>query len=330
MSDPTSLSDQLSDAEWLSELAEIGRSRGYFRRLGLRHNAIHIAGSDDVLVVGFDTIATARSGSASGIPHGMLLSEVHGWSHLSLLAHEPTWFRDEQVQHFVDRLTDQGFFESYERVIFYGVGSNGYAAAAYSVAAPGATVILTSPQATLDPNIAPWDDRFSRYRRVDFRRRYGYAPDMIDAADRVVLFYDPFEDLDAMHAALFRGPQVLKIRVRHGGAGLGRLLQEMNVISQVVTAAGHGYLTETHIYRALQRRRRHLPYLRNLLNRLHVEERHMLVGLLCRYVTTDRNAPRFRHHLELAESKLVEAGRTLPPAHNKTGSADQVPGSSRT
>ena len=325
MSDPTSLSEQLTDSEWLSELAEIGTSRGFFRRLGPRHNAIHLQGSDETLLVGFDTIATARAGSASGIPHTMLLAEIHGWSHLSLLAHQSTWFREAPVYSFVDRLTDDGFFESYDRVIFYGAGSCGYAAAAFSVAAPGSTVVLVSPQATLDPELASWDDRFAKMRRTDFRRRYGFAPDMIEAADRVVLFYDPVEELDAMHAALFRGPQVTKIRVRHGGAQLGRDLQEMKVISDVIAAAGQGRLNEIGIYRALRRRHDFMPYLRNLLNRVHIEERQLLVGLLCRAVTSRRNAPRFRHHLDLAERSLAEDGKTLPPQYRKPSAASLLP-----
>jgi hypothetical protein len=42
---------------------------------------------------------------------------------------------------------DDGFFDEFEQVIFYGSGSSGYAAAAFSVAAPGATVIAVQPQA---------------------------------------------------------------------------------------------------------------------------------------------------------------------------------------
>ena len=38
------------------------------------------------------------------------------------------------------------------------------------------------PQATLDPRVAEWDDRFLHMRRTDFTDRYGYAPDMLDAA----------------------------------------------------------------------------------------------------------------------------------------------------
>ena len=48
-----------------------------------------------------------------------------------------TWFRDNRVYGYFDRLIADGFFEDFDTVIFYGAGSCGYAAAAFSVAAPG-------------------------------------------------------------------------------------------------------------------------------------------------------------------------------------------------
>ena len=45
----------------------------------------------------------------------------------------------------LDELRDSGFFARFRRVIFYGASMGGYAAAAFSSAAPGATVILISP-----------------------------------------------------------------------------------------------------------------------------------------------------------------------------------------
>jgi hypothetical protein len=326
MEDVATLSDQLTDEEWLSEFEEIGEARGYYQPLGKRHGALFLDESLETLIVSFDTVATARAGSASGIPHAMLLAELHGHSHISLIAREPTWFRDEAVYRYFDRLVDEAFFEDFDRVIFYGAGMGGYAAAAFSVAAPGATVILVAPQATLDPEIASWDDRFVRMRRANFRERYGYAPEMVEAAGRVILFYDPTEELDAMHAALFRGAQISKIRVPHGGPQLGRELQDMKIIADVVSAATADSLKDLDIYRALRKRRDYLPYLRNLLNRVHIEERHFLTALLCRNVSDrKKHAPRFNHHLTLARRKLSAAGRELPPVRKRRSAAELLP-----
>jgi hypothetical protein len=40
-------------------------------------------------------------------------------------------------------------------------------------------------------------------RRTDFTSRYGYAPDMLDAAEQVYVIYDPYEQLNAARAAMF-------------------------------------------------------------------------------------------------------------------------------
>jgi hypothetical protein len=320
-----SLSDQLTDEEWLSEIEEIGEERGYYKPLGSGHGALFLDESLDTLIVSFDTVASARSGSASGISYAMLQAEIHGWSHLSLLSREPTWFRCRSVYGYFDRLVDDAFFEDFDQVVFFGAGSNAYAAAAFSVAAPGASVVLVSPQATLDPAVAPWDDRFTRMRRADFTSRYGYAPDMVEAAAQVLLFYDPLEELDAMHAALFRGPHIRKFRVRYGGARLGRELRDMKVLGEVLSGAVEGGPADQSVYTALRRRRDYLPYLRNLLNRLHIEERHYLTFLLCRAVLQKKNAPRFRHHLELAERKLSAMGHPLPPIAQKRSAASRLP-----
>lgn len=327
MSELASLSDQLTDEEWLSVFGEIGEERGYFQPLGSRHGALFLDESLETLVVCFDTIASARHGSASGIPHGVLQAEMNGWSALSLVAHDQSWFRDPKVYAYFDELVDDAFFEDFDRVIFYGSGPNGYAAAAYSVAAPGAKVVLIAPQATLDPTIAPWDDRFTHMRRTDFSSRYGYAPDMIEAADEVLLFFDPHQELDAMHAALFRGPQVRHVRFRHAGARIGQDIQDMKILNQVFRSLASDGLSDRDLYTLLRRRREFMPYLRNLLSQTHIEERHWLTGLLCRSVLRRKEAPRFRHHLQLAEQKLGALGRALPrsPTARKKNAASRLP-----
>ncbi|MBT8457340.1 MAG: phosphoadenosine phosphosulfate reductase [Rhodobacteraceae bacterium] len=325
MSELVTLSDELKDEEWLSEIEVIGDDRGYYEPVGKAHDALFLDDSLEVLLVSFDTVASARSGSAEGLPHAMVEANRHGWSHLSILAHGPSWFRDPNVYGYFDRLVDDAFFEDFDHVVFYGAGMCGYAAAAFSVAAPGATVIAVAPQATLDPAIAPWDDRFIGMRRTDFSSRYGYAPDMIDAADRAFIVYDPTMELDAMHASLFRGPQVHHIRYRHGGVHLGADLQAMGAMRPIFERAVTGTLKPVDFYRALRLRHDYLPYLRNVLNRVHIEDRNWLTALLCRSVLTRANAPRFRHHLELSEHKLSAAGRRLPPPRRRLRAAERLP-----
>lgn len=128
-----------------------------------------------------------------------------------------------------------------------------------------------------------------------------------------------------MHAALFRGPQIDHIRLRFGGPRLGHDLQAMDAMAPILKAAGEGTLTPHEIYLACRKRRDHLPYLRNLLNRVHVDDRVWLTALLCRAVLSRHHAPRFRHHLELSEKKLLAQGRRLPEPRPKRSGAARFP-----
>jgi hypothetical protein len=307
------LSEDLTDTEWLCELEEIGEDRGYFAPLGDDHSVVFTEGDPSVLFVSFETRANIRSSNPNGLPIGFAHPEAQGWSHLSLVANSETWFRSRHVWGFFDRMVDDAFFEDFDRVIFYGAGMCGYAAAAYSVAAPGATVILVAPQATLDARLTEWDDRFIHMRRTDFTRRYGYAPDMIEAADRAFVVYDPGEELDAMHATLFVRPNVDRIRYRRGSAGaIDADLKAMGVFETVLDEAAEGRLDRMAFIRALRARRIHLPYLRALLARVHIEDRPWLTVLLCRAVLRTHRTPRFRHFLEQAAHDLQRQGRRVP------------------
>jgi hypothetical protein len=314
MSDLLSLSADLTDDEWLAEIDTHGEERGYFEPVGPDHAALFLDESLDVLLVSFDSIASARAGSASGLPHAMLIAEERGWSHLSILSKTTGWFRDSSVYGYFDRLVDDGFFEDFDHVLFYGVGPAGYAACAYSVTAPGATVIAVAPQATLDPRIASWDDRFTRARSRDFSSRYGYAPDMLEAAQAAYILHDPTVDLDAMHAALYRGEPNHSIRLRHTGPRIGTELQDMRILGPLFDAAVDGTLTPLSFYKAFRKRRDYPPYLRALLNRVHVEGRHFLTALLCRAVLARKSLPQFESQLKVSEHRLRASGRSLPPS----------------
>jgi hypothetical protein len=317
MGSDVTLSEELTDDEWLAEIETFGEAKGYFQPLGGSHAAVFADNSPDTLLVYFDTIPGARSTNPSGLPVPVEIAEALGWSHLALYSRKATWFRDHRVYRFFDGLVDEGFLEEFERVVFFGAGSGGYAAAAFSVAAPGATVIAVAPQATLDPDMAEWDDRFVTMRRTSFTDRYGYAPDMVEAAERVFVVYDPLVELDAMHAAMFRGANTARIRFRNAGPGTGREFMAMGALRPVLEAAAEGRLDAQEMFRALRMRHNYQPYLRNLLTRLHAEERHLLTAILCRATLARWNSPRFKHHLELAEQKLARMGRTLPARREK-------------
>jgi hypothetical protein len=300
-----------TDAEWLEILQEIGDEAGYFEHLGPDHSVL-FADAGPVLLVSFETVQDVRGAGGGQMPVGYQVAAARGWSSLTVFAHGPTWFRDHRVWGYLDRLIDDAFFEDFDRVVFYGAGMGGYAAAAFSVAAPGATVLALAPQATLDPEIAEWDRRNVAARRLDFSSRFGYAPDMIEGADKVFVVYDPVNQVDAVHAALFRGPQVVKLRARHAGRDPQGELAQMNVLRALIEAACTGTLNAHRFHRLWRARQSHARYLGRLAGRVQASKKPARLVRVLRAALDKVDHPQLRAALtraerELAQSKLDKA-----------------------
>lgn len=301
----------LDTAQWKARIAELAETNGMYQSLGKRHFATFIEQGDTLLVT-FETMQGIHNLSDLAQPLGFDLVKNLGWSHMCVVSDGDTWFRDEQIYAFFDQLIDDGFFDEFDNVIFYGAGPCGYAAAAYSVAAPGASVVAVQPQATLEPRMTEWDDRFTEQRRLCFTDRYGYAPDMLDAAERAYVIYDPQERLDAMHASLFARKNVTRLRAMHMGEAVQTRLIEMDMLYHILSMAGSGKLTATAFYKLFRNRRNNSYFLRNLLARLERDDRCYLMALLCRNVTERMRAPRFRRRLTDLEQRAANGEFHLP------------------
>jgi hypothetical protein len=286
---------------WLAAMDDAGEEAGYFQTVGRRHWA-YFADESPTLLVGFETVDSARARPGQR-PVVQRVAERHGWSHLTLIADGPTFWRDKAVWAWMDRLVDDAFLEDFDRVLFYGAGPGGYAAAAYAVAAPGATVLLAAPRATMAPTIAGWDPRDRPARKLDFTSRYGYAPDMIEGTARVFLAYDPMEPLDAMHAALFRGPHVTPLPLPRAGAGVEATLQRLDVLDGLIEAAAKGTLTRADVAQAWRKRRDDATYLKATLAQAAQRGHPLREKMVCRSVVSRLKMPRFARRLAELEGK---------------------------
>ncbi len=302
----------LDAAVWKSRLIQLTQELGSYRALGKNHFATFIQQTPTLLVT-FETVQGIRALSSTAQPFGFDMVRARNWSHLCIISNGDTWFRDPAIYAYFDELIDEGFFDEFQRVLFYGAGPCGYAAAAYSVASPGSTVVVVQPQATLDARLAEWDPRFPEMRRTSFRDRFGYAPDMLDAAQQAFVLYDPREEYDAMHAALFARSNVTRLRLPFMGAALQTQLMDMEILYPLLTLAGLGKLDARSFYRMYRARRDNVNYLRNLMGHLDKIERPYLNMLLCRNVITRKNAPKFRRRLDQLE-KAAEDGEFDFPA----------------
>lgn len=296
-----------SRESWLAMLDQIGEDAGHFEPLGARHWALFVDEAPTLLVT-FEQAEDIRARPGQ-LPLGHDLAKEKGWSHLCIIAEGDTYYRDARVYGYFDRLVDDAFFEDFDAVLFMGDGVQAYAAAAFSVAAPGAAVIAINPRATLTPAIAGWDKRAIKARKLDFSSRYGYAPDMIDGAGRVYVLHDPEIAEDAMHAALFRGPHVLHLRCPRLGGRLHWAFLHMQLFPGLTQAAMDGTLNPVSFARMWRSRRNFGPYLRDILARSEAAGRNKMAKMICQNVTSRLQAPRFRKRL--ADILAAEAAASL-------------------
>lgn len=295
---------------WLAHLADARDESGYLEPLGARHWA-NFVDEGPVLLVSFDTLDSFLQRPVGDLPPHHAQALAAGWSHLSVIAEGPTWYRDPRVWRYIDRLIDEAFFEDFDRVVFYGAGMGGYAACAFSVAAPGSSVLAIRPLATLAPAIAAWDRRHRAARALDFRSRFGFAPDMVAGQQRVTVLYDPLIAEDAMHAALFRDPIVQRLTCPHLGAAPETDLAAMGLLDPLLAAAMAGDITPAAWSRLWRARRDHLPWLERLIDRAAAPRRR---GLALRAaVQRLPQANGLRALLAQTEQSLAAAGLTLPP-----------------
>ena len=300
-SDAAAATDQVT---WLALMDEIGEEAGYFQTVGAQHWAFFVDQSP-TLIVSFETVQQARA-RAGQMPQAHALAARHGWSHLCLIAEGDSWYRDPAVYAFFDRLIDDAFFEDFDSVLFMGAGMGAYAAAAFSVCAPGCTVLAISPRATLDPAQAGWDTRHRAARKLDFTSRFGYAPDMVEGAGKVFLIHDPMNRVEAMHVALFRAPYVTPLPARHIGERLEQALGEMDLLPGLVDAAVAGTLDRVTFARAWRKRRDHGTYLRTILALAAARGSKAREIMVCQSVTRRHRAPKFHRRLaELTGTKAI-------------------------
>ncbi|MEL6570272.1 MAG: phosphoadenosine phosphosulfate reductase [Pseudomonadota bacterium] len=270
----------LAPQDWFNALEDVVEELGSYNFLGKHHTASFIEGGPKLLVT-FESATSIVSKTQAAQPVGFEHIAEDGWSHLGIFAQKDGWFRDPKVFGYFDRLIDDGFFENFDEVLFFGADGGGYAACAYSVAAPGARVLAIRPQATLDPRVTGFDHRFKAARRQSFTGRYGYAPEMIDAAEQVSIIFDPLQRLDAVHAALFTKPHTQSFRCAAMGQRLDKSLDALGISAPLRRHAMDGTLNALSFAKLIRARRDDPGYLKRMLSWTEVVNRPSLSADIC-------------------------------------------------
>lgn len=293
----------LDSQAWCEQLEDVAEDLGYYNFLGKFHATAFIDAGPKLLVT-FENAKTIIERNDDAEPIGFRYVRHEGWSHLGVYSCGESWFRDKFIYAYFDRLIDDGFFEDFEDVLFYGADAGAYAAAAYSVAAPGCRVLALRPQATLDPQITGFDTRYRKFRRMDFNSRYGYAPEMIDAVDRAYVAFDPYRSLDAMHAALFTKRNMTPLRCNRLGEHIEVAFDALEIAEPVMRGAMDGTLNELNFAKLMRARRDYPNYLRNLYMNLIRQERQVMAANVCAHAVRTGHLNFFGDRL----SELQEAG----------------------
>jgi pimeloyl-ACP methyl ester carboxylesterase len=300
----------LTREAWGAALRALGDTHGFYEEIGDEHTALFVK-SGKTLIISFENLDHVYE-DGNRLPWGFDFVQKQGWSILGMMAHGWTWYRHEDVYAFFNRLRDEGFFAQFDRVVFYGASMGGYAACAFSAACPGATVVAISPQASLDRDLCSWERRYQLVWSRDFTSQYGYAPEMSAKAEQVYIFYDPLEPPDAMHAALFQNPNVIKFKCRFQGHRIASGFVKMGILKQVVTGCVDGTLDRHGFYKLLRARRGFKRYLRELMQRINETKHPLRVAIVANHTLAMGRAPVFRRKKNAADKLLRKRGLTPP------------------
>lgn len=269
------------DENWSTLAKNLAGKDGFFTDCG-EHSFLYIP-RGKTLVVTFDNLDIAMTKRETRRPWGFEFIEAQNWSMLGVMANGWTWFRDPAVTDEFNRLKNNGFFNQFSRVVFYGASMGGYAAAAFSSAAPGATVFAISPQSTVDKSIVPWEMRYKAVWSRDFSGPYGDAAFVSDQAEAVHIMFDPYVKPDAAHAERFKGQNIKYWRCPHLGHRLGSSLLQMGILSEITSKCINGDLSNKEFYKLLRKRRDFPRYLRELSNQA-IEKNHLgLAARICEF-----------------------------------------------
>ena len=291
---------QVMRDQWRDTLANNTEAGGFFQEVGKMHKAIYIPEKGPLgktLVVAFDNLDDVRQ-DPNRMPWAIDFINSQGWSSLGVMAHGPTWYRDEDVFDFFDKLKADKFFDRFDRVAFYGTSMGGYAACAFSAACPGATVIAINPQATMDRDRADWDHRYKSSWRHHYYSRYGYAPDMVQAAEKDWIYYDARMPQDAMHATLFQSPNIIHMPCPFMGHGMLNVWREMGVLKQIVSGCINDTVTPRDVHQMLRKRHESKTYQKTILRYLESAQKHALLVRFCKIILAKRGAPHFRNAMQ--------------------------------
>ena len=267
-------------------------------------NAVMFVPGSKRLIVSFDNISNVQEDGPRW-PWGFkLMTGEMGASVLGVMGAKRNWFRNDFVHDTFETLRDQGFFDQFDDVLFYGASMGGFGALTYSRCVPGANVLAIAPQSTLDRRILPDDNRWGWTARLDWDGRFADAAGAPDGAGQVTIIADPYFQPDYDQVSRITGDNVTWLHTPFMGHQLPNAFVLMGILKPLLFAAAEGTLTPALFYKAF-RARNDLPrYQHDLL--MQAESRGKLRSAIriCEYTLRKRKAKNIAASLERLRAKL--------------------------
>lgn len=248
---------------WFAEIHTSGDNQGFYTRL--KNHAVSFVERDPArLVVTFDNLSSVNDMSAEREPWAYKFVHDNGFSHLSVMARRKDWFRDPQLIAYLQRLSSDGFFAGFDKVILTGTSMGGFAALAFASLSPGATVISFNPQTTLEEALVPWEERFAMGRARDWSLPHSDCAFEIDDVQKAYVIYDPFFTPDRRHVERLESDKLILLKTWCSGHYSPVFLRRAGLLKPLMQHAFDDTLTPAVFYDMI-RARRALPWYRKAL-----------------------------------------------------------------
>lgn len=255
---------------WFAEIHTGGDNEGFYTRL--KHHAVVCIHRDPArLVVTFDNLSNVNDLSADREPWAYKFVRDNGFSHLSVMARRKDWYRDPQLIDYLQKLSADGFFAEFDKVILTGTSMGGFAALAFASLSPGATVISFNPQTTLEEAIVPWEKRFGMGRARNWSLPHSDCAFEIAEVEKAFVLYDPFFEPDRRHIERLEGDNLILLKTWCSGHFSPVFLRRAGLLKPLMQHVFDDTLTAEVFYDMFRARRRMPWYRKSLIANL--EER---------------------------------------------------------
>jgi len=212
------------------------------------------------------------------------------------------------------------FAADWGTIVTYGSSMGGYAALRYAAALNATRAIAISPQYSIDPEKAPWEDRFrDEARAIDFTRETLMA---IGTDCHAIAVFDPINPCDARHVGRIRQDIALdEVKFPISGHPTMDYLKRIGLAAPVAVGLINGDY-DRRKYRAQARAARRVTplYWANLTWMLEIHHHFPAAidtGLIAASMQPDKVAAydtAVRRLINMGQPDFAEKGRLVPAA----------------